>query len=148
MPQGVTFSAAQRCSGVRLSPKSIFLGIVVLGLPIVVTAGWLLGASDPPSSSPRPGGATGFGTPSVNGISWGPAGEAFSPAPPRPVAVQTRVPVGKGRGERAVRPSATGRDLPDPTPTVRPVPSPTEVTAAPTEVPTAAPTTLDPEPAP
>jgi hypothetical protein len=148
MPQGVTFSAAQRCSGVRLSPKSIFFGIVALGLPIVVTAGWILGASEPPSSSPRPGGATGFGTPPVNGISWGPAGEAFSPAPPRPVAAQTRVPAGKPRGGRTARPSATGEVRPEPTTTARPVPSATEATAAPTDLPTAIPTTLVPIPEP
>jgi hypothetical protein len=143
MPQGVTFSAIHRCSGVRLSPKSIFLGIVALGLPLAVTAGWMLGGHQDPPSTPSPGGAGGIGTAPDSGTSIAPLADEWSPTPARPVAVQTRVPVGRPRGGVPARPSATSRDLPDPTMTARPAPEPTEVTAEPTLPPTVLPTSVE-----
>ena len=47
----------------RLSPKSIFFGLVSLGLPIAVTVGWILGepATSQTSAAATPGGAGGIG---------------------------------------------------------------------------------------
>jgi hypothetical protein len=128
---------------VRLSPKSIFLGIVALGLPLTVTTGWMLGGSQDPPSAPSPGGAGGIGTAPDSGTSIAPVADDWSPTPPRPVAVETRDP-GRSRGGATARPSATGRDLPDPTLTAKPAPEPTEATAEPTGLPTALPTSVEP----
>jgi hypothetical protein len=134
---------------VRLSPKSIFLGIVALGLPIVVTVGWVLGGhqASPPASAPGGGAGTAVTAP-VEGTSIEAVGEAWSPAPPRPVAAEKRVPAGRSGGGRVVRPSATGRSVPDPTSTARPVPSPTKATADPSPEPTVPPVSAEPLPEP
>ena len=141
---GVTFSAAQRCSGVRLSPKSLFLGIVAFGLPIAVTTGWTLGGETAPPAAPAPGGEGSIGTAPVHGTSVPPVGDVWSPAPPRPVAVATRVPTERRRSGPAASPSPTDRDLPDPTMTVRPAPSATDAPREPTAVPTPEPTAAEP----
>jgi hypothetical protein len=117
---------------------------VALGLPLTVTTGWMLGESQDPPSATTPGGAGGIGTAPDSGTSIAPVADDWSPTPPRPVAVETRVPMGRSSGGATARPSATGRDLPDPTPTARPVPEPTEVTDEPTGLPTALPTSVEP----
>ncbi len=144
LPWGVTFSPAQRCSGVRLSPKSLFLGIVAFGLPIAVTAGWTLGGEPVPPVAPAPGGEGGIGTAPVHGTSVPPVGDAWSPAAPRPVAVTTRMPTERRRSGATARPSPTDRELPDPTMTVRPAPSPTDAPVEPTAAPTPEPTAEEP----
>jgi hypothetical protein len=128
---------------VRLSPKSIFLGIVALGLPLSVITGWAL-ATPAPVSAPAPGGAGGIGSAPARGASMGTAGVEWTPAPPRQVAVQTRVPPGRRNTATTVRPTATDLDLPDPTLTVPPVPTPTEATDDPTGTPTETPTSAEP----
>ncbi len=124
----------------RLSPKSLFLGIVAFGLPIAVTAGWTLGGEPAPPVAPAPGGESGIGTAPVHGTSVPPADDAWSPAAPRPVAVTTRLPTEQRRSVATARPSPTDRDLPDPTMTVRPAPTPTGASAEPTAAPTPGPT--------
>jgi hypothetical protein len=143
--EGVTFSARERCSGVRLSPKSIFLGIVALGLPITVTIGWTFG--DPPAgpSVPAPDGAGGIGGAPAQGTSVPSAAGGWSTASPRPVSVDTPAPVERSTVPLRVRPRITATDLPIPT---LPAPPPQATQAAPTSAPTDPPTEGPPTPDP
>jgi hypothetical protein len=74
----------------------------------------------------------------------GTAGVEWTPAPPREVAVQTRMPGGRRNSAPTVRPTVTDLDLPDPTLTVLPLPTPTEATDDPTGTPAETPTSADP----
>jgi hypothetical protein len=121
---------------------------VALGLPLVVTVGWILGSGQVPPTKPAPAGAGGIGQAPGRDTSVGPTGDVWSPAPPRPVAVETRVPLRRLRSGPPARPFATRRDLPAPTATARPTAAPTEATTGPTGVPIEIPPSVEPPPVP
>ncbi|WP_412737698.1 hypothetical protein [Krasilnikovia sp. MM14-A1259] len=102
----------------RLSPKSIFIGVVLVGLPFAVAAGWALGPSPAgpvPASAPAGNGVIGtapsrIATPeSVTAVEW-PERPSRTAAPtvsrtPRRAVVSAPVPA-TSRPRRA-RPSMT-----------------------------------------
>jgi hypothetical protein len=124
---------------VRLSPKSIFFGIVSLGLPFAVTVGWTLGTPDvaqPVASAP--GGAGGMGAAPVHAVPSQPVTAVeYSSNPPRPgsspsAAAASAAPVSvppPASAEPSTGTSATQPPLP--VLTLPPVPTPTEVSAPP-----------------
>lgn len=119
----------------RLSPKYIFLGIVVLGLPFAVVVGWTLGApaqSPTPVSAPQGAGTLG----AAPELATGPAPVTTDDRPAR-----GRRPAGSSAAPSAV-PSAAppisvapvpgGTSFPPlPILTDPPVPTPAHVTSAP-----------------
>lgn len=145
----------------RLSPKSIFFGLVALGLPVAVTIGWQLATPATRSAAiDAPGGAGGMGV--------APA-RHFKPATPvvassaAPVASATpsvipslavSTPVGPlASGPLTAAPASTPSAPPteaseDPLPplTMPPVPTPTEPDApTPTTSASASPSPSDPD---
>jgi hypothetical protein len=123
---------------VRFSPRSIFLGVVALGLPFAVTVGWTIGAPSPvPPSVSAPGGLGGIGTaPSrATTAATSPVGD-WSPRAPRPVSVESTLPglpLTTGTAPSGAVPSAVvSSGSPDPTLTLLPpVPTPTSVLTTP-----------------
>jgi len=129
---------------VRLSPKSIFFGLVVLGLPIAVVIGWTLATPlSPPLEVGAPGGIGGIGAAAGNG-SVGVAPERAKPRPPTtvkftpaPVRATTRPPAATAP---SAAPTATTAPPAATLPTAAtlpvldqpPVPTPTEITVTPT----------------
>jgi hypothetical protein len=119
---------------VRLSPKSVFLGVVALGLPFSVTVGWQLGhpdATPSPVSGPAGGGILGSAparatTPEpVTVVDWS------SPAPRTRTSAQRTTPPASS-SPSPVQPSPGAASAgPLPTLTVPPVPTPTDVTNPP-----------------
>ncbi|WP_067508916.1 hypothetical protein [Actinoplanes sp. TFC3] len=121
----------------RLTPKSVFLGIVALGLPFAVSLGWTLGTQDQPAAvvTMAPGGADGIGSaPVPAATSATGTAPVISRSSTKEVAVIERVPPSP-RTRR--KPSSAAPSTP---PTVSPAPS----TAVP---PVATPTQADDTPA-
>ena len=78
----------------RLTPKSIFVSIVALGLPFSVAVGWAVGAPTPaPPSMSEPAGAGGIGSaPTAATTSMAESVVDWTPRGPRRVAVEESVP--------------------------------------------------------
>jgi hypothetical protein len=127
---------------VRLSPKSIFFGLVALGLPVAVTIGWQLATPATRSAAVgAPGGAGGLGDAPVHHPKPALVPASSSPVAPLPsvgasvspsVAVSTPVgPVVTGgltsapTGTPSAPPTEASQD-PLPPLTMPPVPTPTE----------------------
>jgi hypothetical protein len=131
---------------VRLSPKTVFLALVVVGLPFAVVAGWALGA---PALRPATLGASGLGSPigdgafgSAPGAGHRPAATAGYPArPPRATADPAGSQPVPATGPSTVTATVTvirtaGPSFPvektdPPLLTNPPVPTPTQVSANP-----------------
>ncbi|MFC3380739.1 hypothetical protein [Couchioplanes azureus] len=115
----------------RLSPKSVFFGIVALGLPFSVALGWTLGTPDAaPPSATAPGGAGGFGTAPVQAASPASgAGTTWVPRAPQPVSVVESVAPSAPTSvaPSSAVPSAAASGSPGPTLTLPPVPTPTAI---------------------
>ncbi|MFG1605697.1 hypothetical protein [Actinoplanes sp. NPDC049265] len=128
----------------RLSPKSIFIGLIALGLPFAVALGWMLGATGSRAGQPRiagaPGGAGTIGaaparghpTEPVNPVRYDvrrPAAQtsALPSAPAPPPA--TAPPPSAGSSPSPGGPLVTLTTLPPLT--HPPVPTPTTVTSGP-----------------
>jgi hypothetical protein len=129
---------------VRVSPKSIFFGLVVLGLPIAVTIGWTMATPAPrPASVELPVGTGGIGAAAGNdGVGGAPERRARR-------TTTTTVPVtpNPARSEQAPLPSVPAPSVaasattdppessgsPSTLPTLDepPVPTPTEITVLP-----------------
>jgi hypothetical protein len=130
---------------VRLSPRSIFIGIVTAGLPFAVAIGWAIGnPSDTPTTTVREsiGGAAGIGTAPTTALSrsTAPVADAWTTrTPPRPVSVGTVAQSARPRSSASARPSISSTGLPEPTVTVPPEVTPTttapEATAPATDPP-------------
>jgi hypothetical protein len=142
---------------VRLSPKSVFLGIIAFGLPIALTTGWALGVPSAPQRPVVPAGAGVIGpAPSVVTsvpVSTVPVPRSSSGA--RTMRVRTGATVVVAPTS-APTPSTTGATEsatvrpPRPTRTHEPSPVPTRTDAAGTSppTPTAPPPTADPSASP
>jgi hypothetical protein len=124
---------------VRLSPKSIFFGIVALGLPFAVTVGWTLGTPGvaPPVAS-APGGAGGMGAAPVHTVPSQPVTAVeYSSKPPRPgfspsAAAASAAPASVPPPASTEPTTGTPASQPPlPALTLPPVPTPTEVSAPP-----------------
>jgi hypothetical protein len=140
---------------VRLSPKSIFFGLVAFGLPIAVVAGWTLaGPTKRPSAASLPSGAGGIGAaPERTGPDQPVNDVPYRGRPdrkPSPVASGAPLPsLATASTAPTVTPSAgpaptgTTEGTPLPELTDPPVPTPTEVTTEPSPPapPTASPST-------
>ncbi|MFD1371414.1 hypothetical protein [Actinoplanes sichuanensis] len=128
----------------RLSPKTVFLALLVVGLPFAVVAGWALGA---PAAREATIGASGPGGPLGGDGALGsapghqPGGTAVAPARPRTTADPTGSPV-PATGPSTVTATVTVVRTADPTRrpvestdppllTNPPVPTPTKVSGGP-----------------
>jgi hypothetical protein len=121
---------------VRLSPKSIFLGIVALGLPFSITVGWQLGTPEParaPVSAPA--GAGGIGAAPTRAAPSEPVTVVdWSSPEPRAITATSAPPVAPSA---SATPSGAQPSVGDvspgslPTLTLPPVPTPTDATSAP-----------------
>jgi len=139
---------------VRLTPKTIFFGILALGLPFAVTVGWTL-ATPATSPAPRiaaPGGSGSLGTaapaPRGDGAKAGPVAPVDYVATPQPSSSAAAVAVAVV--PRAALPAVTATTglptltiSPLPPLTDPPVPTPTGISEPPSPSPTesAAPST-------
>ena len=137
----------------RLSPKSIFFGLIALGLPFAVTVGWALAdpAVEVPPVAAAPAGAGGFGS--------APA-PAASTEPVTPVDYGTRAPrvsvVAPSASISAPAASTAGSASPGGLPSLSlsplppltdpPVPTPTTATSAPPSPSATPPDSADPDP--
>jgi hypothetical protein len=138
---------------VRVSPKTIFFGLVALGLPFAVTMGWTLARPDvtSPPSAVAPAGAGGMGSAPTRAATTEPATPVdLGSQPPR---VTSPAPSASA-GAPVTRPSsssATG-GLPSltlsplPPLTDPPVPTPTTVTSTPPSPSATSPTSAAPAP--
>jgi len=132
---------------VRVSPKTIFFGLVALGLPVSVAVGWTLATpARKPAHVGAPAGTGGLGAGAGSGgIGTAPrrAGSQpltevqFSPRPPAPSAVVPPVataPSAAPSPTAAAASSAAVESSASPLPTLidPPVPTPTEITVTPT----------------
>jgi hypothetical protein len=80
---------------VRFSPRSIFFGVVVVGLPFAVSVGWTLGTPlpGPPVAVSAPGGAGGIGAAPPTATTAATASVVdWTPRRPEPVAVESSLP--------------------------------------------------------
>jgi hypothetical protein len=126
---------------VRLSPKSIFLGLVALGLPFAVTVGWQFAGPTPgPAPISAPVGAGGIGAAPTRAtaptplkvVDWSsPADETDtgSAAPSAPPSTDTAgepsvPPPAASTAPRALLPSLTFPPVPTPTDIASPPPRP------------------------
>ena len=117
----------------RLSPNSIFICLVSLGLPIAVTVGWILGepATTTPSAAANPGGAGGIGAAPDRDRGERPVNSVDYAAP------SAGIPVPSASGIATVAPLPSTSAVPSPAlPTLPPltdppVPTPTMVTSEP-----------------
>ena len=143
----------------QLSPKSIFLGLVALGLPIAVAVGWTLATpARKPVEVSAPAGTGGIGAGGSDGIGKAPRRPGLSQPltevqlMPRPVASATLPPVTAPSGApvpTSAAPSAVEASEVSLPPVLNepPVPTPTEITdvpsppAAPSATPSASPST-------
>ncbi|AGL21249.1 hypothetical protein [Actinoplanes sp. N902-109] len=127
----------------RLTPFTVFLGLVVLGLPFAVSTGWMLGSpgSTPVAVTAAPGAGPAASIPAATSGS-GPAPSSPARSSTRPVAVVERVrPWSSHRVPRSkATPSASVSSVPEPTLAIPPVPTPTEVV---TDGPSASPVASD-----
>ncbi|MEV4635998.1 hypothetical protein AB0J80_01470 [Actinoplanes sp. NPDC049548] len=134
----------------RLSPKSVFFGIVALGLPFAVAVGWTLGTPNaaPPSVS-APVGEGAFGAAPATATS--PASgslTSWTPRAPEPVSVVESVaPSSPSVAPTSGVPSASASGSATPTLTMPPVPTPTSVFDPPSS-PAATQTSADADPEP
>jgi hypothetical protein len=122
---------------VRLTPKSIFIGLIVLGLPFAVALGWTLGSPDArfeqPPAAGVPGGAGTIGAAPGRGQSGAPIDQVRY-AERRPAAQTSTMP-----SAPSSPPPATTSPSADPLTTlttlppllVPPVPTPTTATSEP-----------------
>ncbi|MEU4160283.1 hypothetical protein [Actinoplanes sp. NPDC026670] len=127
----------------RLSPKTVFLALLVVGLPFAVVAGWALGA---PAARKANIGASALGSPLGGDGAFGsapghrPGGAAAAPARPRTTADPASSPV-PAAGPSTVTATVTVVRTADPTRPVEstdpplftdpPVPTPTQVSGSP-----------------
>jgi hypothetical protein len=118
---------------VRLSPESVFLLLVTLGLPFAVTAGWQLAVpADPPVAVSSPAGDDGLGaaptqdttSKPVTVVDWSPPATRSVPSTPATPSTTPSSAPPSATQPSAGNPPAT---LP-PTLTVAPVPTPTDAT--------------------
>jgi hypothetical protein len=134
-----------------MSPRSLFLGIVMVGLPFAVTIGWSIGnPSDAPVTTVREsvGGAAKIGTAPTTVLSRSTAPVAdpwITRAPARPVSVGTPVQSARPRSSASARPSISATAVPEPTLTVPPEATPTTTAPEPTATVTDPPTSEAPE---
>ncbi len=140
-----------RWNGVRLKPRTVFLGIIAFGLPIALTTGWTLAQGGDPADPAAPGG-TGFlgnapqvSTPAVPSPLQSPVAEP----PLRQVAGRPRpsAPV-SGPAERPRPVPMTSAPRPSASFSPPPVPTPTSLSPAPTEEPPESPPPAGPSPNP
>jgi hypothetical protein len=138
---------------VPLSPKSIFFGLVTLGLPFAVTVGWTLATPTPAAPVvSAPGGAGGIGHAPERVAEPASGSDVALPSPPAttPVAVESSLAVADR--DAVVAPSAAAvstvvSESPSPafTPLQPPVPTPTMVIAPPSPSATVPSASADPE---
>jgi hypothetical protein len=133
---------------VRLSPKSVFVGLIILGLPFALAVGWRLADHTTASAaSPPPTGSGAFGaaptrartpaSPSIDKVDYWPevtrpdsTGSSPTPAPrPTTTAPQPTAAVTTPAGQ--------------PTLGMPPVPTPTDVAASDSASPSPSPTPSD-----
>jgi hypothetical protein len=127
---------------VQLSPKSVFIGLVALGLPIAVTAGWTLaGPAKRSAEASLPGGAGGIGpaperpatSQSVTNARYQgrpipePSASPTTSVAPSPSVTLSGVPA----VTISVAPTSSGASSSPPPLTLPPVPTPTEITSEP-----------------
>lgn len=120
----------------RFSPKSIFVGLVAIGLPIAVTVGWNLAtpAKPPSATGASVDGAGGLGTAPERASTSRPDTAVRYPARPAPSASSpitaevSRPPLVTGGAPTApaAPPSATPSSPAPPVLTLPPVPTPTD----------------------
>ncbi|BCY15189.1 hypothetical protein L3i22_102770 [Actinoplanes sp. L3-i22] len=126
----------------RLSPKSVFIGLVAIGLPFAVVVGWAMGTpvvrTDSALDSGGAGGSGGLGVapgrtrPATAGYAGRPAD-----AGPSPVVVVSSTVITKTVTVAASAPPATvPTSSPPPILSMPPVPTPTQVTGPPDPTPT------------
>jgi hypothetical protein len=138
---------------VRLTPKSIFFGLVALGLPFAVTVGWTLAdrtVTAPPAVA-APAGAGGIGSAPAPDASIEPVTPVhYDNRPPRATAVRPSVsasvppalPSSSAPGGLPSRTLSPLAPLTDP-----PVPTPTTVTSEPPSPSATPPASATPDPA-
>lgn len=124
----------------RLSPKSVFLGLLLLGLPFAVVVGWQLADREPATASAlyAPAGAGGLGAapthttaparpridrPALSEPTATPA--AATPTPPA-IVPTTTTPAAATTLPTAGIPVPTPTDVPSTSPSASPSPSPSE----------------------
>ena len=128
----------------RLSPKSIFFGLVALGLPVAVTIGWQLATPATRSAAVEvPGGAGGLGDAPARHARPAPAAASSSSVAPLPsvmpsisVSPVVSTPAGplvsthvtSGPTGTATAPPTEASQDPLPPLTMPPVPTPTDPT--------------------
>jgi hypothetical protein len=137
---------------VRLTPKSIFFGLVALGLPFAVTVGWTLAdrAVTAPPAVAAPAGAGGIGSAPAPAASIEPVTPVdYGGRPPRGTAVRPSVPAS---APAALPSSSAPGGLPSltlsplPPLTDPPVPTPTTVTSEPPSPSATPPASATPDP--
>jgi hypothetical protein len=120
---------------VRLSPKSIFFGIVALGLPFAVAVGWTLGTPAATNATiSAPGGSGTIGAAPARADTSPLAGVDYSSKPPRTgggSAAAAMSPAVVSPSSAAPTASVTISLAPLPVLTDPPVPTPTTVTSEP-----------------
>jgi hypothetical protein len=121
---------------VRLSPKSIFFGIISLGLPFAVTVGWILGAPvvNPVAAASAPVGAGGLGAAPSRGSTSRPVTVVeFASHPAKPAASVSAVPpsVAPRSAPPSAKPVISVSTSVPPVLTLPPVPTPTEIVSPP-----------------
>jgi hypothetical protein len=139
---------------VRLSPKSVFFGLVALGLPFAVTVGWTLAdrAVTTPPVVAAPAGAGVIGSAPAPAVSSEPVTPVdYGNRPPRATAVR---PSASASAPAALTPSSSAAGglpsvslSPLPPLTDPPVPTPTTVTSEPPSPSATPPASAAPEPA-
>jgi hypothetical protein len=125
-----------------LSPKSVFIGVVAIGLPFAVVVGWAMGTpvvrTDSALSAGGAGGSDGLGL-APGRTRPGTAGYAGRPADagPSPVVVVSSTVITKTVTVTASAPPPTASaSSPPPIVNMPPVPTPTQVTGPPDPTPT------------
>jgi hypothetical protein len=132
-------------SDVRLSPKSVFIGVLAVGLPFAVVVGWALGIPKEravaTAESGGAGGSDAFGVAPLHtrqptdGYSGRPARPADGA--PAPVVVVSSTVVTKTITVPASAPPVTvASSSPPPILSMPPVPTPTQITGPPEPIPT------------
>ncbi|MGA5303449.1 hypothetical protein ACPCHT_26225 [Nucisporomicrobium flavum] len=133
----------------RLTPRTVFLGLVALGLPFAVSVGWALGSPDeaPPAVS-APGGAGALGSAPVASAVPESVGD-WVPRAPKPVSVvkPVRPSASASAAPSSGTPSAPMSGSAAPSLTEPPVPTPASVFPTPPDPDaTTAPTSATPVP--
>ncbi|BCJ43147.1 hypothetical protein GCM10010168_01110 [Actinoplanes ianthinogenes] len=125
-----------------LSPKSVFIGVIAIGLPFAVVVGWALGTPKArPVATAETGGtggsdALGVAPPRAKQTDGHPARPADT-APTSPVVVVASTVVTKTVTVPASAPPVTAAtSSPPPDLSMPPVPTPTQITGPPEPTPT------------